>query len=175
MAMEIYEHKEDRGHRESCKYSNNFGNSCDCQEDLNGWQVEAMEMMGWEMDERSSFGASFYRSFDKHIITVAHCKNGWQLRWEKGPGFTYLETAGFGTIEALMSDFWGNQATRMDQFSKVSWEHGAMRNQLEQAGIEPRELGKKQKLTTGVPGPLKHEVTAIMDDPEDYGAGRGGG
>jgi hypothetical protein len=123
-----------------------------------------MLLLGWTQDGRGSEGTSYYQSFDTHIVSVAHCMSGWQLRWEKGPGFTYIEETGFGTIKHCLSYFLGMTAERLDEASKLYWEHGAMTGQLDTAGIEPRRFGVKPKPPApAVKTSLKHEVTAEMD------------
>lgn len=172
MAPTIYQHpndKELRGHLESCRHTSNHSAPCGCDTDPPYNTLRTMQAMGWKLDERTDDGiafTSYYRNFGPHIITVAHCVGGWQLRWEKGPGFTCLEEGNFATIGHLMAHIWGGFAQRFDEFIVMSWEYAARTQQLKDAGIEPREFGKKPKPTDKmemVPGPLKHEVTGIMD------------
>ena len=177
MAHEIYEHpeprgKEEHGHDPECEYTNNFGESCACSDShrtsrglpapssydiLNG-----MKLAGWKEDGRSR--EAWYRQYGPHHISLCRVKSGWQIRWDKQSGMTFLERSGFATITDAVNYFWGWVASRVDWSNKMSWEHGAMTGQLDQAGIEPRRLGVKPSVRPpGVPGPLKHEVTNIMD------------
>ena len=167
MVREIYRNPnsyEVFGHSSNCQFVNMQGPTCVCDPNPAINTIRAMTMMGWKLDKRSGEGRSYLRCFGKHIILVSCLIDGWQIRWELGPGGTLMEKRGFATIGHLMTWFWGDGAERFEEMMKTSWEHAAMRNQLKGAGIEPRELGKKPKpMEPAVKSTLKHEVTNIMD------------
>ena len=177
MAHETYEHPEPRGPREHghddrCEYTNNLGESCECDKDpSNQWGqagryqlLHTMKLMGWKPDNGSRPGGSWHRQYGPHHISLTRVKSGWSLRWDKQGGMTFLERGGFATITEAVEYFWGWTAERVDWSNKISWEHGAMTVQLNKAGIDPRRLGvKPTPIGPAVPGPLKHEVVDIMD------------
>lgn len=174
MAHEVYRHrqpvgKEEHGHSEQCEYVNNHGPACECSDDPAGPNrydvAKAMKFNGWKHD--STFPRpenAWYREHGPHCIQLTRLISGWQLRWDKKNGLTYMERGSFATLTDALNYFWDWMAERVDESSKVAWEHGAMKNQLEQAGIEPRRLGVHPQPTTTRPGLLKHQVTAIMDE-----------
>lgn len=170
MSHNDYQHprgRELKGHKPDCAYTDFHGDICEC-DDLRPKEVyNAMLLLGWDHDEGSAKGRSFIRFYDPHYIGVSKLIDGWQFRWERGPGSTMFEERGFATIGHLMKFTWGLMAEEKDWSMKTSWEWGQMRQQLKDVGIEPRELGKKPEAKKDAPvGLLKHEVTAIMDGRE---------
>jgi hypothetical protein len=189
MAHEIYQHpeprgKEEHGHDAECEFVNNLGPPCGCSDSHrtsrglpapSSYDIHnGMKLAGWKASRRG--GESWHREYGPHVIQLSRVNSGWSLRWDKQSGMTFMERGGFGTITDAINYFWGWVANRVDWSSNISWEHSAMTQQLKDAGIEPRSLTKPPQPITAVPGPLKHEVTALMDleDPEDRGWGRGG-
>ena len=141
MTFDLYQHNrtaERSGHRGDCGFTDNLGGNCNCE--CMNWSdiAYSMELAGWQVDKRSKRGQCFQRSFGKHIITLAHCKSGWQIKWEKGPGFTFLEQAGFGTIGHCLTFFWGTLAETMDEYMKCSHEMGQLLN-----GMHPTQKAKR--------------------------------
>lgn len=143
MTFDLYNHNrtaERSGHRGDCAFTDNLGPSCNCEKLTRGDITAAMKMSGWTADERGNnqFGKGcFQRSYGKHIITLAHVNSGWQIKWEKGPGFTFLDQSGFGTIRHCLDFFWGTIAETMDEYMKASHEVGQLLN-----GMHPSQKGK---------------------------------
>jgi len=178
MADQIYRHpqprgKEEHGHDAECEFVNNMGPSCACSDShrtsrglpapssydiLNG-----MKLAGWKESGQRRGGEEWYRRYGPHCIQLSRVKSGWSLRWDKQGGMTFMERGGFGTITDAVKYFWGWVAERVDESNHYSWEHMAMTQQLKNAGIEPKRLTKPPEPIVAVTGPLKHEVTDIMD------------
>jgi hypothetical protein len=178
MADQIYRHpqpsgKEEHGHDEACEFTNNMGESCHCSDKTSTSRglpaptrydvINAMKFAGWEKTEKQE--ESWHQQHGPHFIQLSRVKSGWALRWDKQGGMTFMERSGFGTITDAVNYFGGWVAERVDESNHYSWEHMAMTQQLKDVGIEPRRLGvKPSPRPPDVPGPLKHEVTAIMDE-----------
>ena len=82
----------------------------------------------------------------------------------KGCGMTILESGSFGTPIHAVDHLMGTLIGQVDWGVMNSWESAARKSQLESAGIEPKVMGVKLKpVPPAEPGPLKHEVTDIMN------------
>jgi hypothetical protein len=173
MASEIYRHPSprtplERGHDEKCEFTDNMGESCDCEHDLGPYQApnayalpNAMQLLGWKAQDKARPNKGWTKVYGHHIIMLSRVKSGWQYKWYSHQ-MTMMSSPKFGTVPAALDHLWGTLAERIDESAKAFWDNGAMRSQLQTAGIVPRELGVKPP-PAAVPGPLKHEVTDIMD------------
>lgn len=170
MAFEIYQHplhgtKEERGHDERCEFVNNSSPSCDCDYHFGGNQYvmpNALKLMGWKADPSMERDA-WYRTYGPHNLSICKVVSGWQYLWVRGM-MTMHQQGSFGTPVFALDHLMGVFATQMDWFQKISWEHAWMKNELDKLGIRPREfMEPPPPASTAKPGPLRHEVTAIMD------------
>ena len=145
MAFEVHEvgrypKMEERGHRKKCPYTDLKGDGCDCEVSDPLERLAAMQMLGWVADDRMSEGDSFYRNMGDHCIMITRLIDGWQYRWDKGVGYTVYEVRGFATLDVALGHLWAMLAKRVEESTRLYWEHGAMTSQLKDMGVAPKRL-----------------------------------
>lgn len=144
----IYHHKTIYGHLSNCQFENMQGPACVCDPIPPADTVKAMSLMGWTTDQRGSGGRSYIQALDKHLVTVTCLVDGWQIKWEKGPGFTYFEKRGFASVRHLMTWFFGRQAEMLDEALETGWEWLRCATSSKIKASNPRSSARKPRRMT---------------------------